>query len=168
MAPILVSYHHINYLFAQFAGINLSIKVLQAGAWPLGPTQQTIPFAIPQEFEKSIRMFESFYHDNFNGRKLTWLHYLCQGELKISYLKKTYIITMQTYQMAILLLFENVDVMTCKEIQVSYFTCLLSLWFNPIANLIDFIFSGNVGSKCRDLPKTHAKFDRIEIIVGKF
>lgn len=39
-----------------FAGINLSIKVLQAGAWPLGPTQVTIPFAVPQEFEKSIRM----------------------------------------------------------------------------------------------------------------
>lgn len=92
--------------------------MLQAGAWPLGPTQVTIPFAIPHEFEKAIRMFESFYHENFNGRKLTWLHYLCQGELKLSYLKKPYIITMQTYQMAILLLFENVDVMTCKEIQV--------------------------------------------------
>lgn len=37
-------------------GINLSIKVLQAGAWPLGPTQNTIPFAVPQEFEKSIGM----------------------------------------------------------------------------------------------------------------
>lgn len=37
-------------------GINLSIKVLQAGAWPLGPTQAVIPFAVPQEFEKSIRL----------------------------------------------------------------------------------------------------------------
>lgn len=37
-------------------GINLAIKVLQAGAWPLGPTPVVIPFAIPQEFEKSIRM----------------------------------------------------------------------------------------------------------------
>lgn len=36
-------------------GINLSIKVLQAGAWPLGPTQVVIPFAVPQEFEKAIR-----------------------------------------------------------------------------------------------------------------
>lgn len=123
-------------MFVQFAGINLSIKVLQAGAWPLGPTQQTIPFAIPQEFEKSIRMFESFYHDNFNGRKLTWLHYLCQGELKISYLKKTYIITMQTYQMAILLLFENVNVMTCKEIQVNllHIPTQHSIYFGSICN----------------------------------
>lgn len=37
-------------------GINLSIKILQAGAWPLGPTQAVIPFAVPQEFEKSIGM----------------------------------------------------------------------------------------------------------------
>jgi len=38
-----------------YAGINLAIKVLQAGAWPLGSTQ-VIPFAVPQEFEKSIKM----------------------------------------------------------------------------------------------------------------
>lgn len=62
--------------------------------------------------------FENFYHINFSGRKLTWLHHLCHGELKLSYLKKPYIITMQTYQMAILLLFESVDEMTCKDIQV--------------------------------------------------
>ncbi|XP_011191438.1 cullin-2 [Zeugodacus cucurbitae] len=98
-------------------GINLSIKVLQAGAWPLGPTQVVIPFAVPQEFEKSIRMFEAFYHNSFNGRKLTWLHHMCNGELKLGYLKKTYIVTMQTYQMAILLLFESCDSLTCKDIQ---------------------------------------------------
>lgn len=98
-------------------GINLSIKILQAGAWPLGPTQAVIPFAVPQEFEKSIGMFEEFYHINFSGRKLTWLHHLCHGEIKVSYLRKTYIITMQTYQMAMLLLFESVDTMTCKDIQ---------------------------------------------------
>lgn len=62
--------------------------------------------------------FENFYHLNFSGRKLTWLHHLYHGELKLSYLKKPYIITMQTYQMAMLLLFESVDVMTCKDIQV--------------------------------------------------
>ncbi|KAM7350899.1 cullin 2 [Cochliomyia hominivorax] len=100
-------------------GINLSIKVLQAGAWPLGPTQVVIPFAVPQEFEKAIRMFETFYHNSFSGRKLTWLHHMCHGELKLGYLKKTYIVTMQTYQMAMLLLFESCDSMTCKEIQTT-------------------------------------------------
>lgn len=47
-----------------------------------------------------------------------WLHHLCHGELKVTYLKKPYIVTMQTYQMAMLLLFENVDVMTCADMQV--------------------------------------------------
>lgn len=47
--------NNINYLIIYCSGINLSIKVLQAGAWPLGSTQ-VIPFAVPQEFEKSIKM----------------------------------------------------------------------------------------------------------------
>ncbi|XP_063706724.1 cullin-2 [Culicoides brevitarsis] len=100
-------------------GINLSIKILQQGAWPLGPSQTAIPFSVPQEFEKAINLFEKFYNNSFSGRKLTWLHHLCHSELKLSYLKKSYIITMQTYQMAMLLLFENCDSLTCKEIRDS-------------------------------------------------
>lgn len=100
-------------------GINVSIKILQAGAWPLGPTQQTQGFTVPQEFEKPVRLFEKFYHVNFSGRKLTWLHHLCHGELKIALSNKNYIVTMQTYQMAILLLFESADCIFLKEIQES-------------------------------------------------
>lgn len=54
MLHIVSNYKYMYFL--QISGINLSIKVLQAGAWPLGPTQVVIPFAVPQEFEKSIRM----------------------------------------------------------------------------------------------------------------
>lgn len=73
-------------------------------------------FSVPQELEKSVQYFEKFYHTSFSGRKLTWLHHLCQGELKLSYLRKTYIVTMQTYQMAIMLLFEKVNSLTVSEI----------------------------------------------------
>uniref|UniRef100_A0A1B6HVB3 Cullin-2 n=1 Tax=Homalodisca liturata TaxID=320908 RepID=A0A1B6HVB3_9HEMI len=97
-------------------GINFSIYVLQAGAWPLGQTTLT-SFAVPQELEKSVHKFEIFYHSHFSGRKLTWLHHLCQGELKLGFLKKTYIVTMQTFQMAVLLLFENYDSLSCAEVQ---------------------------------------------------
>lgn len=83
---------------------------------PLGP-QMAIPFAVPQEFEQPIRRFETFYNLSFSGRKLSWLHHLCHGELKVSLSKKSYLITMQTYQMAMLLLFENCDKMTCKDIK---------------------------------------------------
>lgn len=51
----------------------------QAGAWPIG--QSNLPtFAIPQELEKSVRMFEMFYNKSFSGRKLTWMHSFCNGE----------------------------------------------------------------------------------------
>jgi len=96
-------------------GLNFSIYVLQAGAWPLGQNCPT-DFAVPQEMEKSVQRFEDFYHDQFNGRKLAWLHHLSQGELKLNYLKKPYIITMQTFQMAILLMFEKSNSLTCREL----------------------------------------------------
>lgn len=97
-------------------GINFGIYVLQAGAWPLGQAVVT-PFSLPQQLERSVQMFESFYHNRFNGRKLTWLHHLCQAELRLSHLKKSYVVTVQTFQMAILLLFENTDSLMCKEVQ---------------------------------------------------
>lgn len=97
-------------------GINFSIYVLQAGAWPLGQAVVT-PFALPQQLEKSVQMFESFYHKRFNGRKLTWLHHLCQAELKLNHLKRPYVVTVQTFQMAMLLLFENTNTLTCREIR---------------------------------------------------
>lgn len=47
-----------NYLKTQNIdlGINLSIKVLQAGAWPLGPSQTIQSLFIPPEFEKATRL----------------------------------------------------------------------------------------------------------------
>lgn len=107
------------------------------------------PFALFQ--------FENFYHVNFSGRKLTWLHHLCHGELKLTYLKKPYIITMQTYQMAILLLFEGVDMMTSKEIQVrnmhsSAIERLQLIWFDN--------FTGHTWAEQWNVSKAHSKFNR--------
>lgn len=97
-------------------GINFTIYVLQAGAWPL--TQSALsPFAIPQPLEKSVSLFEKFYASKFNGRKLTWLHHLCNAEVKFTFTKKAYHVLMSTYHMAILLLFESSDQLTYKEIQ---------------------------------------------------
>lgn len=100
-------------------GIGFIVYVLQAGAWPLGLPTSPGPFHVPQQLERSVQAFESFYHAQFSGRKLTWLHHLCQGELKLNYLKKPYLVTVQTYQMALLLLFERCDSITCKEAATS-------------------------------------------------
>lgn len=62
-----------------YVGIHFSINILQAGSWPLGPTAIP-PLSVPQELEKCIHLFEKFYHGQFNGRKLSWLHNISQGE----------------------------------------------------------------------------------------
>ncbi len=86
--------------------------------------------------------YENFYHHNFNGRKLTWLHHLCHGELKTTYLNKEYIIIMQTYQMAMLLLFESVNQMTCKEMQVR-FNILTKINISSIQRALKWFFFSN-------------------------
>ncbi|KAM9308850.1 cullin-2 isoform 2-T2 [Gastrophryne carolinensis] len=99
-------------------GISFQIYVLQAGAWPLTQAPSST-FAIPQELEKSVQMFELFYSQNFSGRKLTWLHYLCTGEVKMNYLSKPYVAMVTTYQMAVLLAFNNSENVAYKELQDS-------------------------------------------------
>lgn len=98
-------------------GINFSLLVLQSGAWPLGQTAFSTVM-LPQELCKSVQMFEAFYGHMFNGRKLTWLQHLSNGEIKLTYLKKPYIITCTTYQMAILLLFNENEKMSYHDISV--------------------------------------------------
>lgn len=100
-------------------GIGFVVYVLQAGAWPLSLPPSPGPFHVPQQLERSVQAFESFYHAQFSGRKITWLHHLCQGELKLNYLKKPYLVTVQTYQMALLLLFEHCDAIPCREAAAS-------------------------------------------------
>ncbi|XP_071505622.1 cullin-2-like [Diadema antillarum] len=98
-----------------YLGINFSIYVLTTGSWPLGQSALT-HFAISQELEKSVRMFELFYSEKFPGRKLTWLHHLCTAELKLNFLKKPYIVTATTFQMAVLLIFNGQDSVQYSEL----------------------------------------------------
>jgi cullin 2 len=61
-------------------------------------------------------MYESFYGAQFSGRKLTWLHYLSNGDIKLGYLGKTYIVNMTTFQMSVLLLYEKSDSLSYSEL----------------------------------------------------
>lgn len=99
-------------------GINYFVRVLQQGAWPLSQNNLS-PLAVPVELEKTIQMYEAFYGKQFSGRKLTWLHHLSNGDVKLGYLSKIYIVNMSTFQMALLLLFEKTDSLSYKELQAT-------------------------------------------------
>jgi len=97
-------------------GLSYFIRVLQQGAWPLSHSG-ICPIAIPLQLEKTVQMFEAFYSKQFSGRKLTWLHHLSNGDIKLGYTAKTYIINMTTTQMAVLLLFEKSDCLSYSELE---------------------------------------------------
>jgi len=65
---------------------------------------------------------KKFYQAQYSGRKLNWLHQLSKGELKTKYLpvnKAGYILQASTYQMGILLQFNNEEEMSAEEIQIA-------------------------------------------------
>ena len=97
--------------------VDPTYNILGTGFWPLSaPTTTFIP---PNEIVKTYKRFESFYCEKHSGRKLTWLWQLCKGEVKTNYLpvKTPYTFLVSTYQMAILMLFNDAETVVYEDIQ---------------------------------------------------
>ncbi|KAL4873749.1 hypothetical protein BDV12DRAFT_52519 [Aspergillus spectabilis] len=98
--------------------VDSHFQILGTGFWPLNAP--STDFLAPPEIVKTAERFQKFYFDKHNGRKLTWLWQLCKGEIKANYIKNTkvpYTFQVSTYQMGILLLFNESDSLTYPDIQ---------------------------------------------------
>lgn len=100
--------------------IDATYHILGTGFWPLNPP--TTPFAPPQVIVKTYERFGSFYGSKHSGRKLTWLWQLCKGEMRANYIKipgskASPIFQVSTYQMAILLLFNDSETLNYEDIE---------------------------------------------------
>lgn len=110
--------------------VDSSYHVLGTGFWPLTPP--ATQFMPPQEIVKTYQRFQTFYFDKHSGRKLTWLWNLCKGEMRANYIKSAkipYTFMVSTYQMAILLLFNDADVVTYEDAYKA--TALSADWLDP-------------------------------------
>lgn len=90
--------------------VDASYSILGTGFWPLNPPNTE--FTPPAEIVKAYERFSTFYNQKHSGRKLTWLWQLCKGEVKANYIKASktpYTFQVSTYQMAVLLLFNESD-----------------------------------------------------------
>lgn len=98
---------------------DFNVLVLTSGAWPL--TLPTTDFNTPAELLLCESHFQSFYTEQFNGRKLHWLHQQSKGELKSrafpSNKVQGYTFQCSTYQMGILLLFNENSKLTYTDIR---------------------------------------------------
>jgi cullin 1 len=94
--------------------INFSVMVLGTNFWPLKPPEDI--FIVPMDIQLTYDHFEKYYQTKHSGRNLTWLWNYSKNELRTNYLDQKYIFMTSTYQMAILLQYNNDDTLSLGEI----------------------------------------------------
>lgn len=94
--------------------ISFSIMVLGTNFWPLNPP--THEFVIPAEILPTYDRFQKYYQMKHSGRKLTWLWNYSKNELRTNYLNQKYILMTSSFQMAVLLQYNNNDTLSLTEL----------------------------------------------------
>jgi len=95
-------------------GIDLNVYVLTTGFWP---TQSATNCNLPAEILKCCEVFKKFYLSNHNGRRINWQTNMGSAELKAIFGSKKHELNVSTYQMVILLLFNDRNEMSYKDIK---------------------------------------------------
>ena len=98
------------------ARVDASYHILGTSFWPLNPPNTN--FIPPSDIVTTYNNFQHYYFQKHSGRKLTWLWQLCKGEIKANYIKNTkvpYTFMVSTFQMAILLLFNDSETVTYDD-----------------------------------------------------
>ena len=94
--------------------LDFSIQVLSSGSWPFQPSHS---FNLPAELERSVQRFTTFYSSQHSGRKLNWLFQNSKGEIMTTCYKNIYTLQASTWQMAVLLQFNQKTEYTVQSIQ---------------------------------------------------
>ncbi|SPQ95577.1 unnamed protein product (mitochondrion) [Plasmodiophora brassicae] len=87
-------------------GPQIYVNVLTSGFWPF---PESPPCALPQLVASTAEMFASFYRSKHAGHKITWQTSLGTAELQARFNKGKKELIVHTYQMCILMLFNNND-----------------------------------------------------------
>merc|ERR1712004_520118 len=93
--------------------IDFQIQVLSSGSWPF---TQSYVFSLPSELVRCVDLFTNFYGGQHSGRKLNWLYHMSKGELTTNCFRNKYTLQASTFQMAVLLQFNDCDRWTLKSL----------------------------------------------------
>merc|ERR1711902_427884 len=93
--------------------IDFQIQVLSSGSWPFS---QSCVFSLPAELERCVHLFTGFYGGQHSGRKLNWLYHMSKGELTTNCFKNKYTLQASTFQMAVLLRYNEADRWTVGDL----------------------------------------------------
>ncbi|KAE8673236.1 Cullin-3 [Hibiscus syriacus] len=96
-------------------GPTLVVQVLTTGSWP---TQPTITCNLPSEMVALCEKFRSYYLGTHTGRRLSWQTNMGTADIKATFGKgQKHELNVSTYQMCVLMLFNNADRLSYKEIE---------------------------------------------------
>jgi cullin 1 len=87
--------------------ITFSVAVLGKAFWPIGPPEDG--FIVPTDIQLTYDRFQGYYQSKHSGRKLMWLWSHSNNEVRADYSNKNFIFITSTYQMAVLLQYNNND-----------------------------------------------------------
>jgi len=95
-------------------GLDLAVNVCSSGYWP---ATAAIPYHLPTDLAAACERFKRFYLNQHNGHKLVWHMDKGRAEVLVHFspkLSRTLVGT--TYQMMILLVFNNAKRVTFKQV----------------------------------------------------
>ena len=101
--------------FSHDTKFGFNIKVLTSGNW--SNDSQNTHWNIPKPIKLAIENFTDFYMNNHSGRVLTWKMNFGNADLIGLFSERNYELTVTGYQMAVLLLFNENEKLSCRQIQ---------------------------------------------------
>ncbi|KAM0058202.1 putative cullin protein, neddylation [Helianthus debilis subsp. tardiflorus] len=96
-------------------GPTIVVHVLTTGSWP---TQSTTACNLPSEILTVCDKFKTYYLGTHSGRRLTWQTNMGSADIKATFANgQKHELNVSTYQMCVLMLFNNGDGLSYREIE---------------------------------------------------
>jgi len=95
-------------------GADISVTVLTTGFWPIPAAPKCI---LPKAVSQIADEFQGYYLQKQSGRKLTWQTNLGTAEVRATFEKGKKDLLIHTYQMFIMMLYNNTLSLTYEEIK---------------------------------------------------
>ncbi|XP_065336825.1 cullin-2-like [Cloeon dipterum] len=87
-------------------GFVFTTQVMKIQTWPICSSDNA-QIVLSSELKAILEIYENNHRLFFNNRKLVWNYLHSTSEIQINYSNKPYLLSLNTYQMAIMLLFEK-------------------------------------------------------------